>query len=61
MKRKCPKCGKECETKHDELLDVDYVTCTCGYNGLDELESVPGERETQREKRKYTPYRAGRK
>ena len=55
---KCPKCG----SKDVEIVDEEmgFIKCKkCGFNELDEYEDVGGERNTQREKTRYTPYKAG--
>jgi ribosome-binding protein aMBF1 (putative translation factor) len=58
---KCPKCGS------DNIKIVDYMNSKikvckdCNYDERDELEEVPDQRNTQREKRKFSPYRSGRK
>lgn len=53
--KKCPKCN----SKNVEIIDEEmgFIQCKkCGHNELTE-EVDFGERETQREKRKQSPYR----
>ena len=60
MKKKCPKCGSE-NIKIVDYSGAKVVVCKkCGYDERDELDITPSARETQREKRRYSPYRAGR-
>ncbi|MBI2668310.1 hypothetical protein HYX14_00550 [Candidatus Woesearchaeota archaeon] len=56
----CPKCHsvKVQVTEHNGLS---FVKCRqCGYDELEES-YVPAQKTSQREKARYTPYKAGRK
>lgn len=58
MPKKCPKCGSvEVEViTHNEL---EFIKCKkCGYDEA-LYEVTPGQRATQREKTRYTPYKTG--
>ena len=53
---KCPKCG----SKDIDLVDEEMGFIKCNKCDFDELEdSFPQERNTQREKANYTPYKSG--
>ena len=55
---KCPKCG----SKNIEIVDKEmgFIRCKdCNYNELEEDLSCGEERNTQREKTKHNPYKAG--
>jgi len=57
MKKKCPKCGSFNVAIHKE--DIEFLTCkSCGYDELEE-EAYPEQRSSQREKGRYSPYKAG--
>ena len=57
--RKCPKCGSE-DIKIIDYMGAKVIVCNkCKYDETDELAITPGQRETQREKRKYSHYRSG--
>ena len=52
----CPKC-KSSNTEEVKIKNTKGLVCNnCGY---DETINIPEERTTQREKRKYTPYKKG--
>jgi DNA-directed RNA polymerase subunit M/transcription elongation factor TFIIS len=55
---KCPKC-QSVKVKETTIDDFTFISCKkCGYD--DALyEGVFGERNTQREKRRYSPYKVG--
>ncbi len=56
---KCPNCGSE-NTELVEYMGLRCLVCgKCGYDERNELETTPQQRETQREKRRYSPYRRG--
>ncbi|MBR9683074.1 hypothetical protein GOV03_00865 [Candidatus Woesearchaeota archaeon] len=55
---KCPKCG----SKNVEIIDdeMGFIKCkACGFNELTGYENLGEERNTQREKTKYNPYKTG--
>jgi Zn ribbon nucleic-acid-binding protein len=55
MKRKCPKCGSEDVKVTDE--EIGFIKCRkCGFDELKEDMNFD-ERNTQREKTRYSPYR----
>jgi len=57
MKR-CPKCN----SKDVEIVDKEmgFIKCKkCGFNELEEFEGIGEERNTQREKTRYNPYKTG--
>ena len=57
MKAKCPQCGSSEVKIHRD--DIEFITCkSCGYDELVEETFVEG-RTSQREKGRYTPYKAG--
>jgi transcription initiation factor TFIIIB Brf1 subunit/transcription initiation factor TFIIB len=57
--KKCPKCGSE-NIKLVDYAGAKVIVCKkCGYDETEELAITPSQRETQREKRKYSPYRTG--
>ena len=55
----CP----ECKSKNVEVVKYLGASCLvckdCGYDERDTYDVFADERSTQREKRRYTPYRAG--
>jgi len=54
--KKCPKCGSE----DVEVIDEELGFIKCKHCDFDELEeSYPQDRNTQREKGKYSPYKSG--
>lgn len=56
---KCPKCKSTDVTVHEDE-GLSFVTCnSCDYDELEEF--YPSERTSQREKARYSPYKAGRK
>ena len=56
---KCPKCKSD-KAKVEEYRGTKVIICSkCSYDERDELDITPGQRETQREKGRYTPYRTG--
>jgi len=58
MKKKCPKCGSFNVAIHKE--DIEFLTCkSCGYDELVEDTLVEGQRTSQREKGRYSPYKTG--
>lgn len=55
---KCPKCS----SKDVEIIDEEmgFIKCnSCGYNELEEDLHSTDERNTQREKAKFNPYKTG--
>ncbi len=57
--KKCPKCGSE-NVKIVDYMEAKCLVCDdCGYDETEELAIVPEQRETQREKTRFTPYRTG--
>ena len=55
----CPVC-KSTNVKEVEYMGVKCLVCNkCSYDERDTLDVYPGERNTQREKGKFTPYRVG--
>ena len=56
----CPECGSD-KIKIVKYLGMAALICEkCTYDEREEIESIPEERGTQREKRRYSPYRSGR-
>lgn len=59
MNKKCPKCKSE-NIKLVDYLSIKAVKCNdCGFDETNEYEVFPEQRETQREKTKFTPYKKG--
>jgi Zn ribbon nucleic-acid-binding protein len=58
---KCKKC-KSTKVRPYKYEDVDCYECSnCGYDSCEEYEQDAEERSSQKEKGRYTPYKAGRK
>ena len=61
MPASCPQCHSP-KTKVIEDNTLKFIQCLrCGYDELDEEETLPHLRSTQREKTKFNPYKSGRK
>jgi len=59
MSKKCPKC-KSGDIKLVDYLGIKAVKCNkCGFDETEQLEVYPEQRETQREKTRFTPYKKG--
>jgi Zn ribbon nucleic-acid-binding protein len=59
MHKKCPKCKSD-NTKLIDYLGTKTLKCgDCGFDESKELDVFPEQRETQREKGRYTPYKSG--
>lgn len=59
MNKTCPKCGSK-KTRTVDYMGAKVIVCAdCGYDETEELAIVPEKRETQREKRRYSPYKSG--
>jgi len=59
MPKKCPKCSSE-DIKLADYLGIEAVKCnSCGFDESKEYEAFPEERETQREKTRFTAYKKG--
>jgi len=57
MKPKCPQCGSFNVIVHKD--DIEFLICkSCGYDELVE-ETFVGQRTSQKEKARYTPYKTG--
>ena len=57
MKR-CPKCNSKDVVIVDE--DMEFIKCNhCGFDELEGFDENPEERNTQREKNQFNPYKAG--
>lgn len=57
MQKRCPQCGSSNVEVHKD--DIEFLTCkSCGYDELVEGTFV-GERTSQKEKARYTPYKVG--
>jgi len=58
MSKKCPKCDST-NIEVTEHNDLDFIKCK--HCGFDEkmYEVTPSQRETQREKTRYSPYKTG--
>ncbi len=57
MQKRCPQCGSFNVTVHKE--DIEFMTCkSCGYDELRE-ETVVGQRTSQKEKGRFSPYKTG--
>jgi predicted nucleic-acid-binding Zn-ribbon protein len=60
QKLKCPKCGSS-RIKDRKDADLDYIQCLkCGYDELEGDDVFPQQRNSQREKGRYNPYKSGR-
>jgi len=58
-KQTCPKCHSS-KIKFIDYLGAKCLVCSeCGYDESDDLEASPSERKSQREKGRYSPYKAG--
>jgi len=59
QKKYCPQCKTD-NIKFVEYMGVQCLVCNqCGYDERETYDVHPGERQTQREKTKFTPYRTG--
>jgi len=59
MSNKCPKCKSE-KVDSVEYMGTSMLVCQeCGYDERDTYDEVPGQRNTQREKTKHSPYKTG--
>lgn len=60
MKKLCPKCKSSNITVHEDD-GISFIACkTCGYDELEEFyPEEMGERTSQKEKGRYSPYKAG--
>ncbi len=59
MRKKCPKCNSE-DLESVDYLNIKAVKCKkCGFDETEEYEVFPEQRETQREKTRFTPYKKG--
>jgi len=61
MKQLCPKCKSSNITMHEDE-GISFITCkTCGYDEMEELypSGDPGERTSQKEKARHSPYKTG--
>ncbi len=57
MKPKCPQCGSSKVIEHKNYIK--FITCNnCGYNELEEDTNL-GQRTSQREKGRFSPYKTG--
>ena len=55
----CPRCKSE-NIKEVDYMNVKCIICNdCGYDQRETYDVFPEDRETQREKRKFSPYKAG--
>ena len=56
---KCPKCGS-LKIEIVEYMNSKVRVCKeCGYDERDDLDMVPSERNSQREKGRFSPYKSG--
>ena len=59
MKVKCPKC-KSSNVKIIDYLGVKCIVCSkCGFDESKQYDVYPGEKKSQKEKGRYTVYKAG--
>ena len=59
MNKKCPKCNSE-KIKLVEYLGIKSVKCTnCGFDESKQYDVFPEEKISQKEKGRYSPYKAG--
>lgn len=59
MNKKCPKCNSK-DIKIVAYLDIEAIKCNdCGFDETEQYEVFPEQRETQREKTRFTPYKKG--
>jgi predicted nucleic-acid-binding Zn-ribbon protein len=57
MKKRCPKCGSEEIEMYDDLA---FIKCTkCGYDELGTADFPYGVKKSQKEKGRYSPFKAG--
>jgi len=56
--RKCPKCGSKRVTFVSYMGAKALLCGSCGYDETDVLSITPNQRNTQREKRSYNPFRS---
>ncbi len=57
--RFCLRCKSE-NIRVIEYLGVECIVCNdCGYDGREQYEMYPQQRTSQREKTRFTPYKAG--
>lgn len=57
--KKCPKCGSE-KVKTVNYEGVSCIICLeCGYDETMEMDTWPESRSSQKEKGRYSPYKAG--
>ncbi|MEE9525963.1 MAG: hypothetical protein V3V78_05145 [Candidatus Woesearchaeota archaeon] len=57
--KQCAKCGST-KIKMVEFMGSKMYFCSeCGYDERDEASMVPEDRNTQREKTRHSPYKAG--
>lgn len=58
--KKCHKCGS-INVKITDYLGVKCIVCgNCSYDESKQYNAYPGEKSSQKEKGRYTPYKAGR-
>ena len=59
MKNKCPKC-KSSNVKIVDYMDIKCIVCkNCGYDETKQYDVYPEEKTSQKEKGRYSPYKAG--
>ena len=59
MHKKCPKCNSE-NIRLVKYLDIKSIKCNnCGFDEAKQYEVFPEQRETQREKARFSPYKKG--
>lgn len=57
MAKKCPQCGSSEVIEYED--DITFLVCkSCGYDELQQG-TVAGERTSQREKARFSPYKTG--
>ena len=59
MKDKCPKCNSD-RIRNIGYLSIKCIKCdNCGYDECKQYDVYPEEKNSQKQKGKFTPYKAG--
>ncbi len=59
MRNKCPKCSSS-NARIIDYFGVKCVVCNnCGYDESKQYDVYPGEKKSQKEKGRHTPYKVG--
>ncbi|MBS3115809.1 hypothetical protein J4482_04245 [Candidatus Woesearchaeota archaeon] len=57
----CPRCSSTKLKKYVYMGAECFKCLNCSYDSCSDLDSFPTQRNSQREKRRFSPYKAGRK